>query len=66
MKTHIDGSKRRCEEQDITSCLVQNDEGGNEERFPEVIISELITQDRAVYYFMNNSEGKLELQSVSL
>lgn len=74
IKEEIDGSQRHYTNQDLTECIQQFGEVGytlifagdlNNDGIPEVIFSEATTRESAMYYFMSNPDGKLELKSVS-
>jgi Bacterial SH3 domain len=70
----VNGLEKSYLHQDLSDCISKFGEGGyhvhfagdiNNDGIPELIFSEGTNNGSAVYYFKSNTEGKLELQSIT-
>ncbi len=74
LRTEIDGGSRTYHEQNLSKAILQYGEVGykvefsadlNGDGIPELIFSEADTRSGSLYYFLSNSLGDLELQSIT-
>jgi hypothetical protein len=74
LRTEIDGGNRQYYEQNLSNVILKYGEVGYKVEFaadlngdgvPELIISEGDNRSGSLYYFLSNSQGNLELQSIT-